>query len=114
MGYRFPSILALVAVFALASAPARADAIDGHWCHEDGRRMSIEGSQLVTPGGKSMQGDYDRHGFAYVVPDGEPHAGARISMAMQSEDIVRLFIPGQGPGPNPATVETWQRCDLTM
>lgn len=76
--------------------------------------MSIEGSDIVTPGGKSMQGDYERHGFAYVVPDGEPHVGARISMAMQSEDIVRILIPGQGPGPNPATIEIWQRCDLTM
>lgn len=76
--------------------------------------MSIAGSQLVTPGGTSMEGEYERHGFAYTVPDKEPHAGARVTMAMQSEDIVRMFIPGQGPGPNPATVETWQRCELTM
>lgn len=76
--------------------------------------MSIAGSQLVTPGGTSMEGEYERHGFAYIVPDKEPHAGARVTMAMQSEDIVRMFIPGQGPGPNPATVETWQRCELTM
>lgn len=104
----------LGAIFTLVAAPAFADAIDGHWCQKDGRRMSIEGPNIVTPGGTSMAGDYERHAFAYVAPDGEPHAGSRVSMAMQSEDIVRVFIPGKGPGPNPATVEEWQRCDLTM
>lgn len=104
---------AALAVFP-GSQRAYADAIDGHWCHKDGRRMSIEGPKLVTPGGTAMLGDYERHGFAYIVPDGEPDAGSRVSMALQSEDIVRMFIPGKGPGPNPPTIETWQRCDLTM
>lgn len=76
--------------------------------------MSIEGPVIVTPGGRSMEGDYERHGFAYIAPGGEPHAGSRISMALQSEDIIRLFIPGQGPGPTPPLIEMWQRCDLTM
>jgi len=94
--------------------PAFADAIDGHWCHKDGRRMSIEGNVLITPGGKSMEGEYERHGFAYVIPGGEPGAGSRASMALQSEDVIRMFIPGKGPLPSQPTIETWQRCNLTM
>lgn len=76
--------------------------------------MSIEGSAIVTPGGTSMEGDYERHGFAYVVPEGEANAGSQVSMAMQSEDIVRMFIPGKDPETTPAVIEEWQRCDLTM
>ncbi len=110
----FSTTLVLGALFIALSHPASADAIDGHWCHKDGRRMSIEGPAIVTPGGTSMNGDYERHGFAYVVPKGEPHAGSRISMAMQSEDIVRMFIPRKGPKTIPAVIEEWQRCDLTM
>jgi hypothetical protein len=110
----FAILFVLGAAFITLPSPAHADAIDGHWCQKDGRRMSIEGPNIVTPGGTSMVGDYERHGFAYVVPGGEPNAGSRVSMAMQSEDIVRVFIPGKGPGPNPATIEEWQRCDLTM
>lgn len=94
--------------------PAHADAIDGHWCHKDGRRMSVEGALLVTPGGLSMEGEYERHSFAYVVPEGEPNAGSRITMALQSEDVMLMFIPGKGPLPSPPAKETWQRCDLTM
>lgn len=117
MAARTTLVIALAAAsIALLSGSrgARADAIDGHWCHKDGRRMSIEGSRFVTPGGTSMEGDYERHGFAYVVPEGEANAGRRVSMALQNEDIIRLFIPGQGPGPSPPAIETWQRCDLTM
>lgn len=45
--------------FVLAAAPALADAIDGDWCHtKDGRRFTIRGPEIVTPGGKKMQGDY--------------------------------------------------------
>jgi len=83
----------LGAAVSMLAAPAHADAIDGHWCHKDGRRMSIEGSAIVTPGGKSMEGEYARHGFAYVIPGGEPGAGSRASMALQSEDVIRMFIP---------------------
>jgi hypothetical protein len=45
----------------LFAAPAQADAIDGDWCREDGKRMSIRGPDIVTPGGKAMRGDYSRH-----------------------------------------------------
>ncbi len=111
------AVLALaIAALALSTASpnARADAIDGHWCHRDGRRMSIEGSRFVTPGGTAMEGAYERHAFHYTVPDGEAAAGSRVSMVLQSEDVIQLFIPGKGPGPAPATSEIWQRCDLTM
>ncbi|MHA1164538.1 MAG: hypothetical protein ACTSP0_03020 [Alphaproteobacteria bacterium] len=114
MKMHYAVILVLGAVVSSLGAPARADAIDGHWCHKDGRRMSVEGPVIVTPGGTSMEGEYERHGFAYVVPEGEPGARSRVSMALQSEDVMRMFIPGKGPLPSPPTVETWQRCNLTM
>ncbi len=98
----------------MLATPARADAIDGHWCHKDGRRMSINGPEFVTPGGLSMAGEYDRHAFAYKVPEREPHAGSRVTMELVSDDVIQLFIPGKGPLPSPAVTETWQRCDLTM
>jgi hypothetical protein len=108
------SLIALIALSLSLSAPARADAIDGNWCYKDGRRMSIDGPRIVTPGGTSTIGEYDRHGFIYVVPEGDPHAGLRIIMLLLSENIIRMFIPHKGPGLKPATVEEWQRCDLTM
>jgi hypothetical protein len=40
---------------------ALADRIDGDWCRADGKRMSIHGPDIVTPGGKQIQGDYTRH-----------------------------------------------------
>lgn len=107
---RFASFvsLALVASASLFATmfipgPARADAIDGNWCHADGRRLTIKGPQLTTPGGAEIEGDYDRHGFAYVVPAREPDTGATISMVLLSETEMRMKAPS-----NPD--QLWRRC----
>jgi len=98
-----------IAAFALAlvAGPALADAIDGDWCLKDtGRRISIRGPQIVTPGGKQMQGDYERHGFNYVVPAPEPGAGQTVYMQLLDENTVHLRV---GDDAN-AKPETWIRC----
>ncbi len=110
----FPWMVLAGTFLAVPSLPALADAIDGHWCHEDGRRMSIEGPRFVTPGGTSTEGDYERHAYSYTVPKGEPGAGMRITMELMHDDLIHMFIPQQGPGPAPARKESWQRCELTM
>jgi hypothetical protein len=91
----------------LLAAPAFADAIDGDWCHQaSGRRLSIHGPQIVTPGGKQMDGDYSRHEFNYVVPAPEPGAGKTVYMQLLDEDTVYLRV-GDVSAANP---ETWIRC----
>lgn len=97
------SLALVVSAFLLASGPARADAIDGNWCHADGRSLSIKGPQLTTPGGKQIEGDYDRHGFAYVVPAFEPEAGATITMVLISETQMRMISPAHPD-------QLWRRC----
>jgi hypothetical protein len=97
------SLVLIVSASLLASGPARADAIDGNWCHADGRSLSIKGPQLTTPGGKQIEGDYDRHGFAYVVPAFEPEAGATITMVLISETEMRLISPAHPD-------QLWRRC----
>ena len=90
---------------------ALADAIDGHWCHEDGRRMTIDGPAIVTPGGTAMTGDYDRHGFAYVIPPGEPGAGKRITMQLIDEYTVILRT---GLDSAKSVEQVWKRCARPM
>ncbi len=82
---------------------ARADAIDGAWCHEKGRRMVITGPSILTPGGTKAQGDYGRHDFAYTVPAGEPGAGTRILMVLMGETRVRVQEGDAAP-------VVWERC----
>jgi len=84
-------------------SPAHADAIDGNWCRDDGKRMSIDGPAIVTPGGRKITGDYSRHAFSYVVPGGEPGAGATVSIQLLNEHLAHAR---QGSGP----VEAWRRC----
>jgi hypothetical protein len=94
----------------LFAAPAFADAIDGDWCHQaSGRRFSIRGPQIVTPGGTSMAGDYSRHWFSYVVPAPEPGAGKTVFMQLLDENTVHLRL-GEEAAANP---ETWIRCSPT-
>jgi hypothetical protein len=49
---------------------ARADAIDGQWCLGSSH-FEIKGPNIRTPGGNQIAGNYDRHGFTYVVPANE-------------------------------------------
>ena len=104
-GLLAPAAGALFALplLALLGGAALADAIDGDWCHADGRRLSINGPDIVTPGGAHLKGDYDRHGFAYVVPASEPGAGATVRMALQSEILMHLKPPA-------GEEQTWRRC----
>jgi hypothetical protein len=87
------------------SVPAYADAIDGHWCHTDGRRFSIRGPEIITPGGKAMEGNYSRHWFSYVVPIPEPGAGDTISMTLLNENTVQTRL-----GEPASAQEIWIRC----
>ena len=97
----------LVAALALVlvAGPALADRIDGDWCHKaSGQRFSISGPDIVTPGGKKMQGDYGRHSFSYAVPAPEPGAGQTVFMTLMDENTVNLRVGAEG------TTETWLRC----
>lgn len=99
---RFTLVVATVAVF-VAAGPAVADSIDGNWCSTDGRHFEIDGSQIVTWGGSRLVGDYDRHGFRYVVPGTEKEAGAKIDMRLMGEHRVLVSKDGAAP-------QTWNRC----
>ena len=103
-------LFSLTLGLALFAGPALADAIDGDWCHQaSGRRFSIRGPQIVTPGGKHMEGDYSRHWFNYVVPAPEPGAGKTVFMQLLDENTVHLRL-GEATAANP---ETWIRCSPT-
>ena len=103
-----PSLLltgALAATLLLPAGHASADAIDGDWCFRDGKRFSIAGSTIVTPGGRRMTGVYARHFFEYVVPAGEKPTGAKIAMSLVDEDTIHLTV-----GAVKDKVQVWRRC----
>src|SRR5262245_61675373 len=90
-----------VALFMGISA-ARADAIDGQWCLASSH-FGINGPKIRTPGGNQIIGNYDRHGFTYVVPANEDGAGTQIVMVLLNEETVRLTRESSAP-------EIWRRC----
>jgi hypothetical protein len=95
--------MVLGAILPVCAVPALADAIEGHWCYADGRRFEIAGPTIVTPARTRTSGQYDRHGFVYVVPPSDPGAGTTITMVLLGETTVRLK-------PGGAAEETWNRC----
>jgi hypothetical protein len=97
----------------MASMAAHADAIDGNWCSTDQRHFSISGPNITTPGGATIVGDYDRHAFAYVVPQGETGAGDRIAMRLINDDTLHLRAAAADQPAVVGNVEVWSRCEVT-
>ena len=95
-------VLAALPLLLFGARAAVADAIDGNWCLDNGSRLSINGSDIVTPGGRQIKGDYDRHHFSYVVPASEPGAGGTVAMVLLSEIQMRLKPP--------TGEQLWRRC----
>ena len=103
------TIAAAALLLVACTGIAYADAIDGNWCRIDGKqRMSIRGPEIVTPGGKAMQGDYTRHFFSYVIPAGEPGAGATMSIQLRGEYLAHARV-----GDDPA-IQEWRRCQADV
>lgn len=96
--------IALLAGLCALPGLARADSIDGAWCKDNGQRLMISGPSITTPGGTRMTGLYDRHGFTYVVPAGEPGAGTTVEMRLLGETAMQSRAGANGP------VEDWRRC----
>ena len=51
---RAACLSSLALLLLLPAAAALADAIDGEWCHTDGRHFTINGPDIVTPGNKRI------------------------------------------------------------
>jgi hypothetical protein len=100
--------LALV-IFMMSCTPANADAIDGDWC-AGGKRLSINGEQIVTPSGVTVEGTYRRHEYIFVVPKGEADAGAQIYLNLISDDEMNYYRLTNG---KPGEPVLWKRCQIT-
>ncbi len=102
--YRIVPPIAFAAIILLTGS-ALADAIDGNWCNKVGKSLHIDGPAITTPGGAQITGNYDRHNFSYISPDGEDHAGKMISMSQQSEEHMTMQLPN-------GKTEPWSRCEV--
>lgn len=100
------SAAAMVAILIGLSSAVHADAIDGDWCFATSS-LTISGPSIRTPAGTEMRGDYDRHGFAYVVPSHEPGAGAQVVMRLNNDEMMTLIRRAGGQDSAP---EVWRRC----
>lgn len=101
-----PPLTAAAILFSATSAFA--DAIDGDWCApSDGRHIHISGPKITTPAGQTTTGDYTRHTFSYIVPEGEPGAGGTVDMRLLNEHEVSIREDGDPP-------VIWRRCDVNV
>ena len=105
MTQSIPKLIAAFAVLLASTTLARADAIDGDWCATDGRHMTLKGADITTPGGKQIKGNYTRHAFDYVVPDGEAGAGETVNILLRSE-----YFAVSRQGAADAPLKEWRRC----
>ncbi len=72
--------------------------------------MSIQGPAIVTPAGSHIQGDYSRHFFRYVVPQGDPDAGQTVALTLINEDTVYARAGTSPAYTQDGSVQVWHRC----
>ena len=110
---RLAKIAGLAAIaLAISSGIAHADQIDGTWCSPTGESITIEGPQAVIPSGNMIDGNYDRHHFDYVIPEGDVDAGAKV-MADQIDDNTIRVAHSDRVQENTGASEIWIRCNVT-
>ena len=98
----------ILAVF--STGVARADAIDGDWCNQDGSQVFIDGNSIRLTDGTVVAGTYTRHQFSYVAPPGDFEAGKEILFVQRSEEEMRRV---RDPQAMPEHADIWQRCRNT-
>ena len=103
MGIRKITGVVALALALLLPGWAAADEISGDWCSPEGASIRIQGGRVISPGGVEVAGQYSRHRYEFVIPEGESGAGSAFVMEQLSEDSARVTI-GQDPS------EPWTRC----
>lgn len=102
-------IVAVALIIRIATDPGSVafaqGALDGDWCHADGKRLTLKGSDVVTPAGKSLRAEYARTFASWVIPDGEPNAGTTIRMMLIGADRAHTR---EGAADTPPL--EWRRC----
>jgi len=71
--------------------------------------MAINGEQVTTPTGKVVSGNFTRHHFDYEAPEGDRHAGNRISADQLNDDEIRVTVTDNASGAS-GDPETWTKC----
>lgn len=103
-------LLSALVFFFLALGTAKADAIDGDWCNQDGSNIFIEGPSIRLSDGTVVMGNNTRHAFSYVAPQGDFEAGREIYFRQRSEEEMRRV---RDPQAMPEHADIWQRCRNT-
>lgn len=103
-------MLAVTAALVLSAGRVLADSIDGDWCRDE-RSFRIQGSKIITWGGRETTGENSRHGFRYKAPEGDPEAGTDVDMVLRDENTVEIARPDRGS--RSGEPELWRRCRVT-
>jgi len=110
MGASVRLVFGLASLFAM-TGPVLADQIDGMWCKPNSNeRMTIDGTQVMTPEGNEVTARYTRHAIEYDVPEGERHIGGRIH-AEQLDDNRIDVSRSRRVQPEPPAHDIWTRCE---
>ncbi|KHQ53698.1 hypothetical protein [Mameliella alba] len=91
----------------LAPGTLAADEISGDWCAPDGQMLTIKGSRVVAPSGIETDGQYSRHRYQFVMPEGGHDAGVTVVIRQLSEEEALVSFDEGAP-------VSWTRCrDVT-
>ncbi len=99
-----PRIIILAFLLSVPTG-ALADSLDGDWCNPVDGKLTIDGSQITTPAGNRVTGNYGRHRFEYTAPAGGWNGGKSIVIQQFNEQLMELSVER-------AAGRQWRPCQI--
>jgi hypothetical protein len=96
--------ISLLPFCGLAVAASLSGEINGRWCDASGRSFTIDGEQIMTPGGQHATGRFSSNAFVHEGPREQPPFDKKAAMIVTGDDEIGIT------GAPMWTVDFWHRC----
>ena len=100
------------ACFMIMLSVLKVGAVDGKWCSDDGRTISVNGLTVVAANGLPAVGAYTEKAFYFAEPRADGRAGPEIWMEPKGPDAVRVSVVSEVQK-EPPPHDLWSRCGVT-
>lgn len=100
----------LTFLFAAIPQASNADSVNGVWCSKDGQFLEINGDEVTTPSGETVEGSNDRHHFVFDEVRGSSGEFKTLDIVLVDSNTIHIRYYLGKLGVESPNIESWTRC----